>query len=62
MIIIWIIYVNWAPQFGLSGYRSSAYWVFGTIVAAVVFYRVARIVQNRPGINVELAFAEIPPE
>jgi hypothetical protein len=37
-------------------------WAGGTILAAVVFYFVARAVRASQGVNIDRAFAEIPPE
>lgn len=61
-VAIYVIYFHWAPEFGLSNKLSFVWWLVGTIVAGVLFYNLARIVQQRRGRNIELAFAEIPPE
>ncbi|HEY1515907.1 MAG TPA: hypothetical protein VGF91_05790 [Solirubrobacteraceae bacterium] len=37
-------------------------WVLGTVVAAVIFYYVARAIRRSRGVKLELAYAEIPPE
>jgi hypothetical protein len=37
-------------------------WAIGTIVAGALFYAVAYSVRKSQGVNVNRAFAEIPPE
>jgi APA family basic amino acid/polyamine antiporter len=61
-VAVYVIYFNWAEQFGLSNKLSFVYWLAGTIAAALVFYNVARFVQRRRGTDLALAYAEIPPE
>lgn len=60
--LIWTIYFVWPTQFGLENTTQFLLWVIGTILAAVVFFNLARYIQRRRGIRVELAYAEIPPE
>jgi APA family basic amino acid/polyamine antiporter len=61
-VIIWVLYFNYKTQFGLTNV-GRMFAIFGvTIGAAVVYYVVARAVRRSQGVNVDLAFAEIPPE
>ena len=61
-VIIWVLYFNYKAQFGLTNV-GRMFAIFGvTIGAAVVYYLVARAVRRRQGVNVDLAYAEIPPE
>ena len=61
-VALYVIYFHWSEQFGLTNKLSFLYWLLGTIVAAVLFFNIARQVQRRRGTQVELAYAEIPPE
>ncbi len=61
-IIVYVIYFHWSAEFGLTNKLSFVYWLVGTIAAGALFYNLARFVQRRRGTNVELAYAEIPPE
>jgi amino acid permease len=61
-VIIWVLYFNYKTQFGLTNV-GRMFVIFGvTIGAAVLYYLIARTVRRRQGVNVDLAFAEIPPE
>jgi hypothetical protein len=59
-LFIWVLYLHY-PAFGLANKTNMLEWVLGTVVAAVVFYYVARVRRAR-GVTLELAYAEIPPE
>lgn len=61
-VAVYVIYFSWATQFGLTNKLSFLYWLGGTILAGFLFYNVARFVQRRRGTQIELAYAEIPPE
>ena len=50
------------PALGIAKRGEFFIWAGGTILAGVVFYYVARAVRASQGVNVDLAFAEIPPE
>jgi basic amino acid/polyamine antiporter, APA family len=61
-VIIWVLYFNYKTQFGLVN-TGRMFAIFGvTIGAAVVYYLVARAFRRSQGVNVDLAYAEIPPE
>jgi APA family basic amino acid/polyamine antiporter len=50
------------PALGIAKRGEFLLWAGGTVLAGVVFYYVARAVRASQGVNVDLAFAEIPPE
>ena len=61
-VLIWVLYFNYKAQFGLTNV-GRMFAIFGvTIGGAIVYYLVARAVRQRQGVNIDLAFAEIPPE
>jgi hypothetical protein len=60
-LFIWALYLHY-PAFGLANKTNMLQWVLGTVVAAVVFYYVARAIRRARGVRLELAYAEIPPE
>ena len=50
------------PALGIAKRGEFFLWAGGTILAAIVFYFVARAVRASQGVNIDRAFAEIPPE
>jgi amino acid transporter len=61
-VIIWVLYFNYKTQFGLT-HVGRMFAIFGvTIGAAIVYYLVARAVRRSRGVNLDLVYAEIPPE
>ena len=58
---VWFMYLHY-PQFGVAHKDKMVEFVLGTVVAAVIFYYVAWGIRRRQGTNIELAYAEIPPE
>lgn len=61
-VIIWVLYFNYKTQFGLTNV-ARMFIIFGvTIGAAVVYYLVARAIRRSRGVNLDLVYAEIPPE
>ncbi len=60
-LFVWVLYLHY-PAFGLANKTNMLEWVLGTVVAAVVFYYVARAIRRARGVKLELAYAEIPPE
>jgi APA family basic amino acid/polyamine antiporter len=61
-VIIWVLYFNYKTQFGLTN-TGRMFAIFGvTIAAGAIYYLIARAVRRSQGVNVDLAYAEIPPE
>jgi amino acid transporter len=61
-ILIWILYFSYKTQFGLTD-LGRMFGIFGvTIGAAVIYYFVARAVRRSQGVDLDLVYAEIPPE
>jgi basic amino acid/polyamine antiporter, APA family len=61
-VLIWILYFNYKTQFGLTDV-ARMFIIFGvTIGAAIVYYLVARAIRRSRGVNLDLVYAEIPPE
>jgi basic amino acid/polyamine antiporter, APA family len=50
------------PALGIIKRGEFFVWAGGTILAAIIFYFVARAVRASQGVNIDRAFAEIPPE
>jgi hypothetical protein len=47
---------------GIAKRSEFFVWAGGTILAGVIFYYVARAVRKSQGVDIDRAFAEIPPE
>jgi amino acid transporter len=60
-VFLYIEFLN-EPALGIVKRGEFFLWAGGTILAAVVFYYVARAVRASQGVNIDRAFAEIPPE
>jgi amino acid transporter len=60
-VFLYIEFLN-EPALGITKRGEFVLWAGGTIVAALVFYFVARAVRASQGVNIDRAFAEIPPE
>ena len=60
---LWIVFLT-KPALGIaaSGRGEFLLWAIGTMAAGVLFYFIARAVRASQGVNVDRAFAEIPPE
>lgn len=61
-IIIWTIYLHYANLGIAPVFGDFAKWAAGTVIAAVVFYVIVRIVRSRGGVDLARVYAEIPPE
>jgi amino acid transporter len=62
LALVWTIYFVWSEQFGLTHPSRFVLWLAGTVVAALIFFNLARLIQRRRGTEIELAYSEIPPE
>jgi APA family basic amino acid/polyamine antiporter len=61
-LIIWVLYFNYKAEFGLTD-LGKMFTIFGaTIVLALVYYFVAKAVRRGQGVDLDRAYAEIPPE
>ena len=65
--IVGVFYVSYAyvtdPRLGLAPMASLALLLtFGTLAAGVVVYYVSRAFRRRQGIDLDMAFIQIPPE
>ena len=60
-MFLWIVFLS-EPKLGIADRSSFFVWCIGTIVAALVFYGAAYFIRQSQGVNVNRAFAEIPPE
>jgi basic amino acid/polyamine antiporter, APA family len=61
-VAIWILYFHYPVQFGLVN-KEKMFLIFGgTIALAIVYYLVARAVRRTQGVDLALAYAEVPPE
>jgi hypothetical protein len=60
-VFLWIVFLS-EPKLGIADRSSFFVWAIGTIVAGALFYAVAYSIRKSQGVNVNRAFAEIPPE
>ena len=63
-------FVYWAyfhyAFFGLtnqsSGYQNLAYWLIGSVLFGLIWYGGAKLIRSRAGVDIDMVYAEIPPE
>jgi APA family basic amino acid/polyamine antiporter len=60
-VFLWIVFLS-EPKLGIADRAGFFVWAIGTVVAGALFYGVAYSVRKGQGVNVNRAFAEIPPE
>ncbi len=60
-ILIWIIYLHYSAL-GLSDKSKFFTFVGVTLGLAVVYYIAAKLIRRAQGVNIDLAYAEVPPE
>ena len=61
-VFIWVLYLHYPTQFFLAD-KPKMFTIFGvTIALAVAYYLVAKAVRKSQGVDIDRAFAEIPPE
>jgi APA family basic amino acid/polyamine antiporter len=60
-VFLWIVFLS-EPKLGIADRSGFFVWAIGTIVAGALFYAIAYSVRKGQGVNVNRAFAEIPPE
>lgn len=61
-VFVWVLFFHYSAQFGFSDPGKFFGFAGVTIGLAVVYYLVARFIRAREGVNIDLAYAEIPPE
>jgi hypothetical protein len=62
IVISWVLFFHYSSKFGFSTPGEFFGFTGATVELAVVYYLVARVVRARHGVNIDLAYAEIPPE
>jgi APA family basic amino acid/polyamine antiporter len=60
-VFLWIVFLS-EPKLGIADHSGFFVWAIGTVVAGALFYGVAYSIRKGQGVNVNRAFAEIPPE
>ncbi len=60
-ILIWIIYLHYSAL-GISDKGKFFLFVGVTLGLAVVYYIAAKLIRRSQGVNIDLAYAEVPPE
>jgi basic amino acid/polyamine antiporter, APA family len=60
-VFLWIVFLS-EPKLGIADRQGFFVWCIGTIVAGALFYGIAYSIRKSQGVNVNRAFAEIPPE
>jgi hypothetical protein len=60
-VFLWCVFLS-EPKLGIVDRQGFFVWAIGTIVAGALFYAIAYSVRKGQGVNVNRAFAEIPPE
>lgn len=61
-VFVWILYFHYASDFGFTDSAKFFGVTGGTIVLSVIYYLGAKLIRARQGVNINLAYAEIPPE
>jgi ABC-type branched-subunit amino acid transport system permease subunit len=61
-VIVWILYFHYASAFGFTDRQKFFSYLAAIFILAIVFFFGARAVRSREGVDVALAYAEIPPE
>jgi APA family basic amino acid/polyamine antiporter len=60
-VFLWIVFLS-EPKLGIADRSSFFVWAIGTVLAGALFYGAAYSIRKSQGVNVNRAFAEIPPE
>jgi amino acid transporter len=60
-VLIWIIYLHYTAL-GISDKGKFFTFVLVTLGLAIVYYVVAKLIRRAQGVNIDLAYAEVPPE
>jgi amino acid transporter len=60
-VLIWIIYLHY-HALGLSNISKFVIFTLVTLGAAIVYYVGAKIIRRAQGVDIDLAYKEVPPE
>jgi amino acid transporter len=60
-VLIWIIYLHYSAL-GISDKGKFFTFVLVTLGLAIVYYIAAKLIRRSQGVNIDLAYAEVPPE
>lgn len=60
-IFLWIMFLS-EKRLGIADTGDFFKWAIGTVVAGLLFYAIALAVRRSQGVDINRAFAEIPPE
>jgi APA family basic amino acid/polyamine antiporter len=60
-VLIWIIYLHYA-QLGLSDKSKFFTFVIVTLALGAAYYVAAKLIRRSQGVDIDLAYAEVPPE
>jgi len=61
-VFVWVLYFHYPTQFFLSD-KQKMFSIFGvTIALAILYYFAVKAFRRSKGIDIDRAFAEIPPE
>lgn len=60
-VFLWIVFLS-EPKLGIADRSGFSVWCIGTIAAGVIFFYAAAAIRRSQGVNVNRAYAEIPPE
>jgi amino acid transporter len=60
-VFLWIVFLS-EPKLGIADHSGFFTWAIGTVVAGALFYGIAYSIRKSQGVDVNRAFAEIPPE
>ena len=61
-VFVWVLYFHYPAQFFLTD-KQKMFSIFGvTIALAIIYYFAVKAYRKSQGVDVDLAFAEIPPE
>jgi hypothetical protein len=59
---VWVLYFHYPTQFFLSD-KQKMFSIFGvTIALAILYYFAAKAFRRSQGVEIDRAYAEIPPE
>ncbi len=61
-VFVWVLYFHYPAQFFLED-KQKMFTIFGvTIALAIIYYLAAKFIRRGQGVDIDRAYAEIPPE
>ena len=61
-VFVWVLYFHYPAQFFLAD-KQKMFTIFGvTIGLAIIYYFAVKAYRKSQGVDIDRAFAEIPPE